>query len=41
MISEAVTVPVRIDATMRRISDQWARISSTLIRPAIRGSSVG
>jgi hypothetical protein len=26
MISEAVTVPVLIDATMRRMSDQWARI---------------
>ena len=41
MISEAVTVPVRMEATMRRISDQWARISATLMRPAIMGSSVG
>ena len=41
MISEAVTVPVRIEATMRRISDQWARIRATLMRPAISGSSVG
>ena len=41
MISEAVTVPVRIDAAMRRISGQWARINSTLIRAAIRSSSVG
>ena len=41
MITEAVTVPARMDATMRRISDQWARIRSTLIRPAMSGSSVG
>ena len=41
MISEAVTVPVRIEATTRRISDQWARMSATLMRPAISGSSVG
>ena len=41
MMSDAVTVPVRIDAMMRRISDQWARMSSTLMRPAIIGSSAG
>ena len=41
MIREAVTVPVRIEATTRRISDQWARIRATLMRPAISGSSVG
>ena len=41
MISEAVTVPVRMEAMMRRISDQWARIRATLMRPAIIGSSVG
>ena len=28
-------MPVRMDAAMRRISGQWARISSTLIRAAI------
>jgi len=26
MMSDAVTVPVRMEAMMRRISDQWARI---------------
>ena len=31
MISDAVTVPVRIEATTRRISDQWARMRATLI----------
>ena len=41
MMSDAVTVPVRMEATTRRISDQWARMSSTLIRPAIIGSSAG
>ena len=41
MINEAVTVPVRSDAMMRRISDQWARIRATLMRLAISGSSVG
>ena len=41
MISEAVTAPVRMDATIRKISDQCARIRATLMRPAINGSSVG
>jgi hypothetical protein len=41
MISDAVTVPVRIEATMRKISDQYARMRATLMRPAIIGSSVG
>ena len=41
MMSDAVTVPVRMDAMIRRISDQWARMSSTLMRPAIIGSSAG
>ena len=41
MITEAVTVPVRIEATTRRISDQCARMRATLMRPAIIGSSVG
>jgi hypothetical protein len=41
MMSDAVTVPVRIEAMRRRISDQWTRMSSTLMRPAIIGSSVG
>lgn len=41
MISDAVTVPVRMDAATRRMSAQWARISATLMRPAISGSSVG
>ncbi len=40
MISDAVTVPVRVEAASRRISAQWARISTTLM-PAISGSSVG
>ena len=38
MISEAVTAPVRSEATMRKISDQWARIRGTLMRPAISGA---
>jgi hypothetical protein len=33
MISDAVTVPVRIEAATRRISAQWARISARLMRP--------
>src|SRR3954447_26070376 len=41
MISDAVTVPVRTDATTRRISDQWARMRATLMRPAIIGSNRG
>ena len=41
MIKEAVTVPVRIEAATRRISGQWARISATLMWPAISGSRVG
>jgi len=41
MIREAVTVPARIEAATRRICAQWARISATLIRPAISGSIVG
>ena len=41
MMSDAVTVPVRMEAMMRRISDQWARIRATLMRPAIIGSSAG
>ena len=41
MISEAVTVPVRMEATTRRMSAQWARIRATLILPAIIGSKVG
>jgi hypothetical protein len=41
MINDAVTVPVRIEAATRKISGQWARISATLMRPAISGSSVG
>jgi hypothetical protein len=41
MIKEAVTVPVWIEAAIRRISGQWARISATLMRPAISGSSAG
>ena len=32
MTSDAVTVPVRMDTMMRKISDQWARMSSTLMR---------
>jgi hypothetical protein len=35
MISEAVTAPARSEAMMRKISDQWARIRATLMRPAI------
>src|SRR3981189_3692765 len=30
-------VPVRIEAATRSISDQWARIRATLMRPAISG----
>ena len=41
MMSDAVTVPVRIEATTRRISDQCARMRATLTRLAIIGSSVG
>ena len=41
MINEAVTAPVRIDAATRRISAQWARMSGTLMRAAISGSSDG
>jgi hypothetical protein len=41
MMTEGATVPARMEATMRRISAQWARISSTLIRPAMSGSRVG
>jgi hypothetical protein len=41
MISDAVTVPVRMEATTRRISDQWARMRATLMRPVIIGSSAG
>jgi hypothetical protein len=41
MMSDAVTVPVRMDPMMRRISDQWARMSFTLMRAAIIGSSAG
>ena len=41
MISDAVTVPVRMEAMMRRICDQWARIRATLIRLAIIGSRPG
>jgi hypothetical protein len=41
MMTEGATAPARMDATMRRISAQWARISSTLIRPAMSGSRVG
>jgi hypothetical protein len=41
MMSDAVTVPVRMEAMMRRISDQWARIRATLTRPTIIGSSAG
>ena len=41
MMSDAVTVPVRMEATTRRISDQWARMRATLMRPAIIGSSAG
>ena len=37
----AVTVPVRIEATTRRISDQCARMRATLTRLVIIGSSVG
>ena len=33
--------PVRMEAATRRMSDQWVRISATLMRPAIRGSSEG
>jgi len=41
MITEGETVPARMDATMRRISDQYARISATLIRAPMSGSKVG
>jgi len=41
MMSEAVTVPVRMEAATRRMSGQWARIRATLMRPAISGSSAG
>ena len=43
MISDAVMVPmpVQVEAMTRRISDQWAGMISTLIRPAIIGSSAG
>src|SRR4051812_18343507 len=40
-ISDAVTVPVRMEATTRRISDQWARMRAPLMRPVIIGSSAG
>ena len=40
-MSEAVTVPVRMEAATRRMSGQCARISATLMRPAISGSSEG
>ena len=41
MITEAVTVPVRIEAAIRRMSGQWARMRATLMRPAISGPSAG
>ena len=41
MITDAVTVPVRIDATMRRMAFQCARIRARLMRPLIMGSRVG
>ena len=41
MITEAVTAPVRIEATTRRISDQCAQMRATLMRPAIIFSSAG
>jgi hypothetical protein len=40
MMTEGATVPARMDAMMRKISDQWARISATLIRPPMSFSSV-
>jgi len=40
-ITEAVTRPLRMDTAIRRMSSQWTRISPTLIRPAISGSSEG
>ncbi len=41
MMSDAVTVPVRMEAMMRRLSDQRARMRATLTRPAIIGSGAG
>ena len=41
MITEAVTVPARTEVTIRRISDQCARIRATLMRPAIIFSNAG
>src|SRR5215472_19087691 len=40
-MSEAVTVPVRMEAATRRMSGQCARISATLMRPAISGFERG
>jgi len=41
MISDAVTVPPRMEAAILRISAQCARIRGISMRPAIRGSRVG
>ena len=40
-ITEAVTTPLRMDMAIRRMSSQWVRMSPTLIRTAISGSSDG